>query len=1060
MKGSLSTGGKTREATARPPRWSIFDPEWYLRRHTGLASQMQVLGIADPEQFYHEYGARLGHSPNMFFDEEWYLRTNPDVSLHVERGTLGSGFAHYCHDGYRERSPHWLFSEKFYLASYADVTRGELDRQGLVNGYDHYLTLGDRGFRSGHWFFDAMLYRRNRPDLDAADPLAGAGAGSGADGMGSGGVEEGSFVQFLAGGCVAGSLSRVSWYFDPAWYLARHPELAGEIEAGRWSGALHHFLCNPAPQRYQALEWFSEAYYAATYPDVQVAVDAGRFRSTYEHFVHHGAAERRRPHPDIDLLHYFLSGHVQADLEGGAYRDAFAHWLAHLDSGALGRSVEPIAESQSKQLFARAAESLLPQLARHGLDFTIPNLGVPGLGIPELSVIVVLHNQFALTMMAMASLRANFAGFIELILVDSGSYDETRHIARYIRGARLIRFDYNVGFVQACNTALAHVTAPAVLYLNNDLLLGMNACRLALDRLFSAPQVGAVGAKFIRTNGLLQEAGSIIWRDGTTFGYLRGADPNLPEANFVREVDYCSGAFLMLRTALVQQLGGFDDAYRPAYYEEADLCVRLRKAGWRILYDPSIVVQHFEYGSADAAASTRLMQRNHRIFVSRHLDWLRYQHPSRLRNAVHARSPRPQAERAQAERAQAERAQAEHSQADRTQADRTQAGRPLRILFIEDRIPLRRLGSGYVRSNDIIHSMAALGHLVSVFPIYAATASPIEIYRDMPETAEVLHDRGMEALAGFIEERAGYYDIVWIGRTHNLERLLPILGDSSPALPAHGFVLDTEAVAAPRVLEQNRVLGRPQTDSLDAALKRELACAYFCQKIIAVNDHDASLVRRAGHSNVCVLGHMQTPSPTPSTWSQRHGLLFLGAIHDLGSPNHDSLEWFIRAVLPLLEARLAPEVRFTVAGFVRSGLDLSPLGRNPRVDRIGPVEDLAGLYDRHRVFIAPTRFAGGIPFKVHEAASYGLPVVASELLGQQLGWTHGREILTASPDHPEHFADAILSLHNDPETWNTIRRAALHRLNTENNQTRYIDTLNHILHELSPKADSRHDGSS
>jgi len=74
--------------------WSRFDRRWYLGRNPDVASQMQVLGIADPEQFYHEYGARLGHSPNMFFDEEWYLRTNPDVSLHVERGTLGSGVAH------------------------------------------------------------------------------------------------------------------------------------------------------------------------------------------------------------------------------------------------------------------------------------------------------------------------------------------------------------------------------------------------------------------------------------------------------------------------------------------------------------------------------------------------------------------------------------------------------------------------------------------------------------------------------------------------------------------------------------------------------------------------------------------------------------------------------------------------------------------------------------------------------------------------------------------------------------------------------------------------------
>jgi len=1027
------------------PLWARFDAEWYVHSHKGVATHMAELGLSDAEQYYREHGARLGHSPNMFFDEAWYLSQSPDVVAYIAangaEGGFVSGFEHYCHDGYRGRSPHWLFSEAFYRAANPEVTQGLLERHGLRNGYDHYLSLGDRAFRSGHWFFDPMLYRQNKAEADRGGAEVG-----------------GSFAQMLDSGYVTADAARVSWYFDPVWYLAQYPEVADEIAAGRWTCALHHYLCNAEPQRFAPLEWFSESFYAATYPDVGEAVAQGHFRNGYEHFVRHGAAEARKPHPDIDLFHYFISGRVRADIEGGAFRDPFAHWLKNLTAGALGRSVEPVDERQSKQLFARAAESLLPQLARRGLDFSTGSApraagggsetreAAGGTGAPQISVIVVLHNQFALTMMALASLRSNFAGSLELIVVDSGSHDETRHIERYVHGARVIRFAYNAGFVEACNTALPHATAPALLYLNNDLLLSPGACQAALDRLFASPDTGAVGAKFIRTNGLLQEAGSIIWRDGSTLGYLRDADPNTPEANFVREVDFCSGAFLMLRTELVKQLGGFDDDYRPAYYEEADLCVRLRKAGWRILYDPAITIQHFEYGSADATASTRLMMRNHRIFTAKHMDYLRYQQPPALRNAVHARTPRPSGGVGSSSvgnggggvgvgLAPPRRSTGEHR-------------RSLRILFIEDRIPLRRLGSGYVRSNDIIGAMSALGHLVSVFPIYAATASPIEIYRDMPETAEVLYERGLEALDAFIAERAGYYDIVWIGRTHNLERLLPILGNAASALPAHGFILDTEAIAAPRTTLQNQILGRAQTDTLEQALRRELACAYFCQKIIAVNEHDADLIRLAGHSNTAILGHMKEPAPTPATWSQRSGLLFLGAIHDIGSPNHDSLQWFVREVLPLLDDQLPPEVRFTVAGFVRPGLDLSDLGQHPRVDLAGPVDDLATLHDSHRLFIAPTRFAGGIPFKIHEAASYGLPTIATSLLCQQLGWTHNTDIINAGPADPTQFAHAITDAYSSPELWNTVRRGALKRLEAENSRDGFERTIEHILDDM------------
>ncbi len=63
----------------------------------------------------------------------------------------------------------------------------------------------------------------------------------------------------------------------------------------------------------------------------------------------------------------------------------------------------------------------------------------------------------------------------------------------------------------------------------------------------SSDKIGAVGGKIIRANGQLQEAGSIIWDDGTTTGYLRDASPLAPEANYVRDVDYCSAVFLLCR---------------------------------------------------------------------------------------------------------------------------------------------------------------------------------------------------------------------------------------------------------------------------------------------------------------------------------------------------------------------------------------------------------------------------------------------------------------------------------------------------------------------------------
>ena len=79
----------------------------------------------------------------------------------------------------------------------------------------------------------------------------------------------------------------------------------------------------------------------------------------------------------------------------------------------------------------------------------------------------------------------------------------------------------------------------------------------------------------------------------------------------------------------------------------------------------------------------------------------------------------------------------------------------MRVLFIEDTVPLRTIGSGFVRSNDLIQVMASLGYQLTVFPINGSRFDIASVYRDMPETVEVMHDRSIDSLAEFLAERDG-----------------------------------------------------------------------------------------------------------------------------------------------------------------------------------------------------------------------------------------------------------------------------------------------------------------
>jgi len=413
--------------------WAVFDPVWYLGTYPQVRAQ---LTDEDPETvlaWYLDHGQKLGHSPSILFDEGWHLRTYPGVAAFVRDGHAESAFDSYCRGGNLRRSPHWLFDESFYRKRHTDLVDEVLANAGLVNGYDHYLRHGELEGRMAHSLFDSTFY------CDKLEPDGATRARA-----------QGPFRHYLRRIETRTPEPRTTPYFNASWYLSRYPQVAEELVAERWFCALQHYLCNDTPTAFDPLPEFSETYYLMRNPDIAAVIERGELRNGCAHFLMHGALEFRSPSEPIDLRWYAAQDVVRIDLEQGRVANAFEHWLQIGRFHGLRAAPPPeeqVTEAQAKTLFRRKARNLVPLFARAPVDFTVT-------GKPVVSVIMVLHDRFPLTLMAIGSLRANLPGDIELILIDSGSTDETQHIARYVRGARTMRFDTNIGFLRGCNAAL------------------------------------------------------------------------------------------------------------------------------------------------------------------------------------------------------------------------------------------------------------------------------------------------------------------------------------------------------------------------------------------------------------------------------------------------------------------------------------------------------------------------------------------------------------------------------------------------------------------------------
>jgi len=622
-----------------------------------------------------------------------------------------------------------------------------------------------------------------------------------------------------------------------------------------------------------------------------------------------------------------------------------------------------------------AAESGRLEVKLFNVDENAEQLcfAVPSVDAPLVSIIIPVYNQYCMTVSCLQSLVAHTQGIeYEVIIADDCSSDLTTSISERITGVSVVKTPGNQGFLKNCNLAATTAKGKYILLLNND----TNVQPQWLDHLLQTiaiDGIGLVGPKLLFADGVLQEAGGIVWQDASGWNFGRGQDPMAPEFNYTRETDYISGACVLLERSLWKQLGGFDERFCPAYYEDTDLAFAIRELGLKVIYEPKSVVVHFEGVSNGTDLNNGIKQhqvKNRRIFLEKWKQTLDSAHFPNGQSLFYAR--------------------------DKSRNKKT-------IVFIDHYVPFFDKDAGSRSTFMYVKAMASLGYNVKFL---GANFFPHQPY------TQILQNLGVEVLYGdrfarnwnkWFKDNAQYIDTIYLHRPHITEDFIDQLMQLKPKPKLVYFGHDLHYLRARRQFEitKDPALKKESEDWYE----REMTIYDQVDLVLYPSDEEVSeLQQKKPGINVKQLPLYQLTSPMPYNQDHRSGILFVGGFNH--TPNVDGLLWFVRKVFPLISV----EANFHIVGSSapQEILELA----SDRIIVHGYISDgeLTSLYQKCRLAVVPLRYGAGVKGKVLEAMQAGIPLVTTSIGAEGIPEA---DSMFSIADEEKLFAGAIDQLYND-----------------------------------------------
>ncbi len=603
---------------------------------------------------------------------------------------------------------------------------------------------------------------------------------------------------------------------------------------------------------------------------------------------------------------------------------------------------------------------------------------------PLVSIVIPVYNQVHYTYACLCSIIDHTEDVsYEVIIADDVSEDATRELEQYTKNLVISRNTTNQGFLRNCNQAAKHARGRYIVFLNNDTQVTPGWLSSLVKLIESDSSIGMVGSKLVYPDGRLQEAGGIIWSDGSGWNYGRLDDPDKAEYNYVKDVDYISGAAIMIHRKLWQQIGGFDERFAPAYCEDSDLAFAVRKAGYRVVYQPLSKVIHFEGVSNGTDVNGTGLKR----YQVENGEKLRQKWAAELKSqCVNTGNPNPFRAR------------------ERSMGKRI-------ILVVDHYVPTYDRDAGSKTTFQYLKLFLHQGYVVKFLGDNFLHEEPY---------STVLQQMGIEILYGdeyqtkiwdWLKQNGDEIAIAYLNRPHIASKYVDFIKDHTKIKVIY-YGHDLHFLREQREFQLTGDMKKKRESdywkSIELTMMRKAAMSYYPSQVEvdAVHRVDESLPVKA----ITAYVFESFLESIREDFAQREGLLFVGGFAH--PPNADGVLWFAREVFPKIRETL-PGIRFYVVGSRVTEEILALEGEIPGVVIKGFVseEELTALYQACRMVVVPLRYGAGVKGKVVEAIYHGAPIVTTSVGAE--GIPRVEEVLSIA-DEPEEFGREVIRLYEDP----------------------------------------------